>query len=95
MSNHSRRGVSLIELLVALLLLELTGVAALLAILTTERVARRAAAGARDDPARWRGYREAEVSLTCADSSAFRGAPLSFPATPARPTLDVVVACGR
>ena len=90
----SERGVSLVELVVALLLLELAGAAALAAALTAERLGSRAARGAEVDARRWEGYRTAETAASCRGEAAPRAVPLRFPATAERESLLVVVRCG-
>ncbi|MGH7593789.1 MAG: hypothetical protein ACRELE_08070 [Gemmatimonadales bacterium] len=95
MSVLSRRGESLIELIVALFLLEVAGAAALAAALTAERLDRHAAHGAADDAARWQRYRSLETVPACANAATPDTIALSFPATPDRPILATVRRCGR
>lgn len=90
----SERGVSLVELVVALLLLELAGAAALAAALTAERLGGRAARGAEVDARRWEVYRGAETAASCRGEAVPRVAPLRLPATAERESLLVVVRCG-
>ena len=89
-----RRGSSLIELVVALLLLELAGAAALAAALSADRLGQRAARGAAVDRGRWEEYRRAETASACRSEAAPRQVPMRFPATPERESLDVAVRCG-
>ena len=89
-----RRGASLVELVVALLLLELAGAAALAAALTADRLGRRAGRGTAVDAARWEEYRRAETAASCRGEPAPRLTALQFPATPERESLAVVVRCG-
>lgn len=89
-----RRGGSLIELVVALLLLELVGAAALAAALAADRLGRRAAKGATADQQRWEAYRQAEVASPCRGDSLPRASALLLPATPERAALAASVRCG-
>ena len=91
----SRRGESLVELIVALVILEIIGSAALAAALTVERLGRHARDGAAEDAARWRSYRAAETSNGCVTATAPDTIALVFPATPDRPQLNTTVRCGR
>jgi len=95
MSRHPARGESLIELIVALVILEIVGATALAAALTVARIDRHAVAGAVDDATRWHDYRAAETAPGCLAASAPDTIPLSFPATPDRPPLETQVRCGR
>jgi Tfp pilus assembly protein PilE len=90
----TRRGESLVELIVALVVLELAGTMALAAALTIERSGRRAAAGAAEDRSRWERYRAVEVAPACAGSTAPLAVPLDLPSTPERPALSTTVRCG-
>ena len=95
MSIHSRRGESLIELIVALILLEVAGTLALAAALSIERVGRRASAGAAQDRARWESYRAAEVAPGCIEATTPSAVPFSLPASPERPATMAQLRCGR
>ena len=95
MSYQTRRGESLIELVVALVLLEIAGTFALAAALSIERVGRRAALGAAQDRARWESYRAAEVSPACVQLGTPTAVPFSLPATPERPALVTQLRCGQ
>jgi len=95
MSRHPARGESLIELIVALVLLEIVGATALAAALTVARIDRHAAAGTADDATRWHDYRVAETAPDCAAALVPDTLPLSFPATPDRPPLETLIRCGR
>jgi len=91
----SRRGESLVEILVALVLLATAAGAAASAAVATNRLARHAdriAAAALD---RWSRYRAAETAPACADTAAGRDVPLDFDATPELPALATVLRCGR
>lgn len=95
MSVRRRRGESLIELIVALVILELVGAAALGAALAVERLDRHAARGTADDVARWQTYRARETLPSCTGAPALDTIALLFPATPDRPDLATVLRCGR
>jgi hypothetical protein len=94
-SVRRRRGESLIELIVALVILELAGAAALATALAVERFDRHAARGAADDAARWQSYRERETLPACTGAPAPDTVALLFPPTPDRPSLATVLRCGR
>jgi hypothetical protein len=89
-----RRGGSLVELVVALLLLELVGAAALAAALAADRIGRRAARGATADRERWETYRQTELARPCRGDSVPRASALLLPATPERASFAVTVRCG-
>lgn len=91
----SRRGETLIELIVALVVLELAGAAALAAALTAERLDRHATRGAAEDAARWQRYRELETLPSCVNAPVPDTIPLVFPPTVDRPTLPTAGRCGR
>ena len=95
MSCRSKNGESFIELLVALVILEIVGAAALAAALTVARVNRHAANGAADDAARWHDYRAAESVSGCVDAVLPDSIPLRFLATSDRPPLETLLRCGR
>ena len=63
-----RRGASLLELLVALLLLELVGLGALSAALTADRIGRRLGLASQTDAERWSRLRASAVDPGCDDS---------------------------
>jgi hypothetical protein len=91
----SRRGESLVELIIALLILEIAGAGALAAAFTVERLGRHAAGGAAEDAARWQAYRERETASECVAAPAPDTVPLAFPATPDRPAFITEQRCGR
>jgi len=95
MLQASRRGESLVELLIALLILEIAGAGALAAALTVERLGRHAARGAADDATRWQAYRAGEMTSACVLAPAPDTVPLTFLATPDRPALVTEQRCGR
>jgi hypothetical protein len=94
-SAGPRRGESLVELIVALVLLELAGAAALATALTAERLDRHATRGAAVDAMRWESYRALETLPSCTGSPAPDTIAILFPVTPDRPGLETVFRCGR
>jgi Tfp pilus assembly protein PilV len=92
---RSRRGESLVELIVALVVLEIVGVASLAGALAAERLGRHAAQGSAIDAVRWHDYRARETETTCVAASAPDSVRLLFPATPDRPALETLLRCGR
>ena len=95
MSARRRRGESLIELIVALVILEIVGRPRWRAALAVERLGRHAARGAADDAARWHDYRARETLASCTGAPALDSIALLFPATPDRPDLATLLRCGR
>jgi hypothetical protein len=95
MSARSTRGDSLVELIVALVVLELAGAAALAAALTTEQLDRRAARGEAADVVRWQDYRVAETAGSCITAALPDTIVVTYPATAERPSLATLVRCGR
>ncbi|MGH7524877.1 MAG: hypothetical protein ACREK8_11260 [Gemmatimonadales bacterium] len=91
----SRRGESLVELIVALVLLELAGSLALATALTAEHLARHAAAVSSTDASRWQEYRSRELLPGCLAALAPDTVPLWFPPTSDRPGLATTVRCGH
>lgn len=89
------RGVTLAEMLVALLLLQLAGLGALSAALTADRIGRRVGLAARTDGERWAALRTAETAPGCADSGAARVGSVTWPANAVRPSATLLVRCGR
>ena len=94
MSRSSRRGESLVELIVALVLLEVAGALALAAALSTERVSRHASLGSAEDQRRWEAYRAAELAPACVTAVTPAAVPLTLPATADRPALVTTLRCG-
>jgi len=95
MPFRSTRGDSLIELIVALVILEVVGTAALAVAFTVERLSRHATAASATDAARWRDYRTAETRDSCVNAAAPDSLPIRFPQVDDRPRLDVLIRCGR
>lgn len=91
----SRHGVTLAELLVAMLLLQLAGIGALTAALNADRIGRRVALAARTDAERWAALRAAETAPGCADSGVARSGMVAWPSNAVRPSATLLVRCGR
>lgn len=94
-TRSSRHGVTLAELLVALLLLQLAGIGALTAALTADRIGRRVGLAARTDAERWAALRTAETAVGCADSGPARSGTVMWPSNAVRPAATLLVQCGR
>ncbi|MGH7582460.1 MAG: prepilin-type N-terminal cleavage/methylation domain-containing protein [Gemmatimonadales bacterium] len=90
----SHRGESLVELLVALVILEIAGVAALATALTVERIGRRVERGSAEDTRRWVDYRQRESDTACVAAAAPDTVRINYPATAERPAFSAVVRCG-
>ena len=90
-----RRGESLIEILVALVLLAAAASAAASVAVTTSRLTRHADRISAAVLDRWTRYRAAETAPSCADSAAGRVLALDFAATPDLAALSTAVRCGR
>ncbi|MBK6494734.1 MAG: hypothetical protein IPO52_03230 [Gemmatimonadetes bacterium] len=90
-----RRGASLLELLVALLLLELVGLGALSAALTADRIGRRLGLASQTDAERWSRLRASAVDPGCDDSLPPRLGSVDWPAATDRPAATVLVRCGQ
>ena len=95
MSLRSTRGDSLIELIVALVILEVVGAAALAAAFTVEHLNRHATGGSADDAVRWHDYRAAETRDSCVAATRPDTIVLNFPQTLDRSSLETVIRCGR
>lgn len=93
--RSSRHGVTLAEMLVALLLLQLAGIGALAAALTADRIGRRVGLAGRTDAERWAALRAAEIAAGCADSGAARSGTVVWPSNAVRPAATLLVRCGR
>ena len=89
------RGVTLAEMLVALLLLQLAGLGALRAALTADRIGRRVGLAARTDAERWAALRTAETVPGCADTAAARVGTVTWPSNAVRPSTTLLLRCGR
>ncbi len=93
--QRTARGESLVELIVALVMLEIGGGAALALALTSQRLTLRAHNGAETDAARWESYRLVETDSSCTRVPTPQAATLNFDATAERPALSVSVRCGQ
>ena len=93
--RRARAGTSLIELLVALVLLDLLALATLHSVLATQRIARGVAAGAAIDMTRLETFRFAAADPGCRDAPSATLRALSLAAHANRPAMTVVVRCGR
>lgn len=92
---RARAGTSLIELLVALVLLDLLALGTLHSVLTTHRIARAVAAGAAVDVARLVQVRAAAADPGCRSAPSPTLRSLSLAGGPTRPAFTVVIRCGR
>lgn len=95
MSIVPSAGTSLIELLVALVLLEILAVATLHSVLHTQRIARTVAATGAIDMARLETVRIAAADPGCRDAPTATIRALALPAEPRRPATTVLLRCGR
>ncbi|MEO5826043.1 MAG: hypothetical protein ABIR59_09160 [Gemmatimonadales bacterium] len=89
-----RRGVSLVELVVAVLLLNVVTMASLSAMLAVERMSRDTTARSRVDAERWQAWHNSERAPACV-SGPPAAASLVLPATPGRAPLALTLRCGR
>lgn len=90
-----RRGSSLVELIVALLLLELAGAAALAVALTAHRAGQHVSRGGTTDIARWERYRREESDSGCRNDAVPFVIAVPFPATTERDSFTASVRCGH
>ncbi len=95
MSHGMPRGVSLVELLVALTLLEVAAGLGLAATLTAFRLDRIARLRALTDLARRDSVAAARATPSCRLAPVPLVVPLVLPAAPARPSLATAIRCGR
>jgi Tfp pilus assembly protein PilV len=91
---RSPAGFTIIEVLVAMLLLELAAVAALGAALTAHRLEQRTRRGAATDLARQSAMRLLQHSSACRLATQPTLLTLTLPATAERPALMASVRCG-
>lgn len=94
MTRSRRAGFTLVELLVAMLLVELVAVAALAALLTAHRLERHSRRAAATDLARQSTLRLLRQAPGCRAAAQPTVLPLVFPATAERPALAAAVRCG-
>ena len=90
-----RSGASLLEMLIALVLLDLLAIATLHSVLATQRIARGVAAGAAIDMTRLETFRFAAADPGCRESPSATLRALSLAAHPHRPAMTVMFRCGR
>lgn len=89
------RGVTLVELIVALLVLELAGLIAVTAALQVGRTHGRLAQGVALDLARLDTLTARQTDSACRAAPAPAAVPLLLPAGRGRPALATSVRCGR
>lgn len=95
MSIAPHSGTTLVELLIALVLLDLLAVTTLHAVLQTRRIAKRVAATTAVDLARLDAVRQAAAAPSCRDAATPSLLSLALPAHPDRPAMVVQLRCGR
>ncbi len=88
----ARRGFTLVELLVAVLLLQLLALSVLSTVVAAERASRRLTAAARRDQAHWETYQAAAVTTACRSGSP-RTATWSV--DPLLPGVPLFLGCGE
>lgn len=84
----------MVELVVAVLLLELVVVASVSAMIAIERISRESTARSRVDSERWQAWHDSERGPACTGGPP-AAAALVFPASPGRASLAVALRCGR
>ncbi len=94
MSARRVAGTSLVELVVALALLELLAVASLHAVLQSQRIARRVAAGSAVDLWRLEFVRHAAAAPGCRNAAMPTVQPLALPAMAHRAATVAHIRCG-
>ncbi len=95
MDRQSLCGTSLIELIVALLLLEFAGMIAVTAALQVGRTRIRLAEGAAFDLARLDSLAQVEVDSGCRAAAVPTAVHVILPSGHGRPALDAGVGCGQ
>jgi Tfp pilus assembly protein FimT len=95
MIGSSRAGISLVELLVSLVLLELLAVTTLHTVLATQRIARDVASGTAIDIARLTAVRTAAADPFCLAAPTPTLVPLTLGGSATRPPATVLIRCGR
>lgn len=91
---RDHRGTSLVELIVALLLLELAGAMALVGAVTVRRVDRRTAQRSAAQEARWARYHEAELAPACTEAGSPAATPILLGDGRNGPPLQATIRCG-
>ena len=94
-ASRNNRGISLVELLIALLLLELAATATLHGVLLVQRQRRATLAHIRTDHARLAAIRDASADPTCLQSPVTDYRTLVLPPAVGRDALTVLVRCGE
>jgi hypothetical protein len=89
-----RRGESLVELIVALLVLEVAGTLALAGALAVQRIGRQQDRATTGHQERWQRYREAELSPACTAAPTPSAVPLTLSDSSGRPALEATIRCG-
>lgn len=92
---RAARGYSLIEAVVALVIVEVAVVATAGALLQVELLRRRATGGAAADAARWQAWHSSLRAPSCRSAPVPVAVPLALPASPYRPPLPATLPCGR
>lgn len=97
LSAHAvgRTGTSLVEVILALVILTIAGMATHAALMLTERLGQRAAAGTATDRVRWETVQVAAAAPACRNAPSPVAVPLMLPATANRPALTAYIRCGR
>ena len=88
-------GLSLIELLVAVVIIEVAALGALGAAFQVARLNAHATRAAAIDAARWATWQGASMAPSCRDAAQPIATPLMLPAAPPRTALPAVLSCGR
>jgi Tfp pilus assembly protein PilV len=92
--RHATAGLSLVEVLVALVLVALAAIAALTTQLAIHRIDRPTARGAATDLARQSAVRHVRHAPACRNAPAPAAVAVAHAATPERPALVTLVRCG-
>lgn len=90
-----RSGFSLVELLVAVVMLELAAMAVVAALVTTHRLDRATRSRAATDLARRDTAAARAAAADCRAAPSAEARPLALAAAPGRPALQVTIRCGR
>lgn len=93
--SRGRVGMALVEVLVALAVLELVAIALLAALLAVQRLDRAARIRAATDLGRRDTIALEAASPACRTAPAATTVPLLLPAAPGRPALAATIRCGR
>ncbi len=93
-TNLPLQGISLVELLIALVLLEIAAVAALHSAIQLKRTSRALSARAATDHARMAAIRNAAADSSCRQFPVSSFRTVTLPAAEGRGELTVLVRCG-